>query len=64
VNFEIGVVDIGLARQQRLAFAARALHLQLLVGELGVGHDLGIVLGLAELDHGELVVEFLLDAAI
>ena len=30
---------------------------------LGVGDGLLILLGLAELDHGELVVELLLDAA-
>ena len=63
MDFEIAVVGIGLARQQRLELAPRHLGLELLERRLGVGDRLLILLGLAELDHGELVVELLLDAA-
>ena len=63
MHFEIGVVGVGLARQQRLELAARDLGLELAQRLLGLGDDLLVLLGLAELDHGELVVELLLDAA-
>ena len=54
---------IGLAREQRLELAARDVGLEPAQRLLGLGDDLGVLLGLAELDHGELVVELLLDAA-
>ena len=63
MDLDIGIVGIGLARQQRLELAAGDLGLKLLERLLGLGDDLLIVLGLAELDHGELIVELALDAA-
>ena len=48
--------------KQRLELAARHFGLELAQARLGFGDDLLIVLGLAELDQGDLVVEFLVDA--
>lgn len=62
VHLDIGVVGIGFARQQRLELAPRGLRLEAPERVLGFRHDLGVFLGLAELDHGELVVEVALDA--
>ena len=63
MDLDIAVVSVGLAGKQRLELAAGDLGLELLERLLGVGDGLGILLGLAELDHGDLVVELLLDAA-
>ena len=63
LHFEESVVGVGLARQQRLKLAPRRLGLQPLERGLGLGDHLRIVLGLAELDHGQLVVELALDLA-
>ena len=63
MDFEIGVVGVGLARQQRLELAPRRLGLQPLQRVLGFGDDALILLGLAELDHADLVVELALHAA-
>ena len=63
MNFEIAVVGVGLARQQRFQLAPRHLRLQALEGGFRLGDGLVVLLGLAQLDHGELVVELLLDAA-
>ena len=63
MNFEITVVGVGFARQQGFEFAPRHLRLQALEGGLGLGEGLVVLLGLAQLDHGELVVEIALDAA-
>ena len=63
VDLEIGIVGVGLARQQRLELAPRDLDLQPLERLFGVGDGLLVLLGLPQLDHGELVVELLLDAA-
>ena len=63
MDLEIGVVGIGLAREQRLELAPRRLGLERLERCLGVGDRLLVLLGFAELDHGDLVVELLLDAA-
>ena len=51
MDFEEGVVAVGLAGQQRLELAARRLGLQFLERGLGLGDDLGVFLGLAEFDH-------------
>ena len=59
----IGVVGVGLARQQRLQFAPRHFGLQPLERGLRLGNGLVVFFGFAELDHGELVVQLLLDAA-
>ena len=63
VDLEIAVVGVGLAREQRLEFAPRHLGLESLQRRLGFGDGLVVLLGLAEFDHGELIVELLLDAA-
>ena len=62
MHFEVGIVGVGLARQQRLELAARDLGLERAQRRLRLGDDLLVVLGLAELDHRDLVVEVLLDA--
>ena len=63
VDLEIGIVGVGLARQQRLELAPRHLGLELLERLFGVGDGLLVLLGLPQIDHGELVVQLLLDAA-
>src|SRR5678809_1027858 len=63
VHFEVAVVRIGFAREQRLHLAPRHVGLELAQGFLGLGDDFLILLGLAQLDHGELVVEIPLDSA-
>ena len=63
MDFEIGVVGVGFARQQRFELAPRGLGLERLEHRLGLGDDALILLGIAELDHGDLVVEIALDPA-
>ena len=63
MHFEIGIVGVGFAGQQRFELAARHLGLDPLERFLGFGDGCLILLGLAEFDHGDLVVELLLDAA-
>src|SRR5262249_35704146 len=63
MNLEIGIVVVGFARKQRLELAPRHLGLELAQRLLGLGDGLAVLLSFAELDHGELVVELLLDAA-
>jgi hypothetical protein len=62
MDLEEGVVVIGLAREQRLELAARDVGLEPAQRLLGLGDDAGIALGIAELDHADLVGELLLDA--
>ena len=62
MHLEVGIVGVGLAGKQRLELAARDLGLELAQRRLGFGDDLLIVLGLAELDQRQLIVELLLDA--
>ena len=61
MDFEVGVVAVGLAGQQRLELAPGDVLPEPAQPVLGVGDGGVVVLGLAELDHGELVVEFPLD---
>ncbi len=63
MDLQIAVVCIRLAREQRLKLAARDFALELLQRLLGVGDGVCVLLGLAQPDHGELVVELLLNAA-
>ena len=63
VHLEIGIVGVGLAGEQRLELAPRGFGLELLERFLGLGDDALILLGLAELDHADLVVEVALDPA-
>src|SRR6266536_2809141 len=62
VNLEEAVVGIRLARQQRLGLSALGFRLERVEYGFGFLDHLGVALGLAELDHGELVLELLLDA--
>ncbi len=63
MNLEIGIEAIGLAGQQRFQLTPRHVLLQGLQRGLGLGDDTGIVLGLAELDHVDIVLKFPLDLA-
>ena len=63
MDLEIGIELVGLARQQRFELAARDFLLQVLQRVFGVGDDARIVLGLAELDHADIVLELALDLA-
>ena len=63
MDFEIAVVGVGLAGEQRFQFAPRHFRLQALERGFRLGDGLVVLFGLAQLDHGELVVELLLDAA-
>ena len=62
MDLDIAVVGVGLAREQRLELPAIDLGLELPERLLGLGDDARILLGLAEADHGDLVVELLVDA--
>ena len=59
---KIGIVVVGLAREQRFEFAASNLGLEPAQGRFRFGDDVLIAFGLAEFDQGHLVVEVLLDA--
>jgi hypothetical protein len=63
MNFDIRIVGVGLAREERFELAPRDFRLELLQRRFRLGDGLLVFLGLAELDHGELIVELLLDAA-
>ena len=63
MHFQEGVDGIGLAGQQGLELAPRGFALQLLERGLRIGDDRLILLGLAELDQRDLVVQLLLDPA-
>ena len=63
MDFQIGLVGVGLAGQQRLGLAPRHFGSQRTQCVLGVVDDRLILLGLAELDHADIVFKLLLDAA-
>ena len=63
MDFEIGVVGVGLARQQRFELAPRGFGLEPLERAFGFGDDALILLGLAEFDHADVIVELALDPA-
>ena len=63
MDLEIGVVGVGLARQQRLQLAPRHLGLELFQCRLRFGNHSGVVLGLAEVDHADMILYLALDAA-
>jgi hypothetical protein len=63
MDLEIGVVRIGLARQQRLDLAPLRLVGDCLQRLLGVGDEARVVLGLGELDQADIVVQVLVEAA-
>ncbi len=61
VDFEIGVVGVRLARQQRLELAPLALGLERLQRRDALGLGRLVALGLAEFDQRRRVVELALD---
>ena len=63
MNLEIGIEAVGLARQQRLELAAGDFLLQIFQRGLGLGDHGLVVLGLAEFDHADIVLELALDLA-
>ena len=63
MDFEIAVVGVGLSREQRFEFAPRHLRPQTLERGFRLGDGVVVFFGLAQLDHGELIGEFLLHAA-
>ena len=63
VHFKIGIEAVGLAREQRFQLAARDFLLQGLERVLGLDHHALVVLGFAERDHFDIVVELTLDLA-
>src|SRR6476659_9214632 len=62
MDLDIGVVGVGLAREQGPDLAAVRLLPQLGERDLGVGDDAGVTLLLAERDQRDVVVEFADDA--
>ena len=64
MDFEIAIVAVGLARQQAFELAPCRLGAQLFERGLGLGDDLRLALGLAELDQFERVVDLALDAPV
>ena len=63
MDFEIGIQAVGLAGQQGLHLAPAELGLDLLESLFGFGDDLLILLGFAEFDQHQLVVQLPLDPA-
>lgn len=63
MDLEIGIELVGLAREQRFQLAPGDLLLEVLERLLGLSDHAGIVLGLAELDHADLILELALDLA-
>jgi hypothetical protein len=64
VHLEIGVVGIGLAREQALELALAGLRAQALERRLGLREDRLVALGLRKLDQAQRVLELTLDLAI
>ena len=64
MDFEIGIVGVGLAREQALELALAGFRAQPRQRRLGLGKDRLIVLGLGELDQAQRVIELALDLAI
>ena len=61
MHFEIAIVAVGFARQQRFQFAARDFDFELAQARFRFGDGFGVVLALAKLDQSDLIVELLLD---
>jgi hypothetical protein len=64
VHLEIGVVGVGLAREQALELALAGLLAQALQRRLGLGEDRLVALGLRELDQAQRILELALDLAV
>jgi hypothetical protein len=64
VHLEIGVVAVGLAREQALELALGRLLAEPFQRRLGLLEDRLVVLGLGELDQAQRVLELALDLAV
>ena len=64
MHLQIGVVGIGLAREQALELALAGFRAQAVERRLGLGEDRLVALGLRELDQAQRVLELALDLAI
>jgi hypothetical protein len=64
VHLEIGVVGVGLAREQALELALAGFLAQALERRLGLREDRLVALGLRKLDQAQRVLELTLDLAI
>jgi hypothetical protein len=64
MNFEITVVAVRLARQQAFELAPCRFGAQLFERGLGLGDDLRLAFGLAELDQFERIVDLALDPPV
>ena len=64
MHLDVGVVGVGLAREQALELALAGLLAEPLQRPLGLGEDRLIALGLRELDQAQRVFELALDLAI
>jgi hypothetical protein len=60
---EVGIEAVGFTRQQGLQLAAGDFLFQGFQRRLGFGNNPLVVLGLAELDHADIVLELTLDLA-
>ncbi len=63
MHFDERVEAVGLPGQQRLQFATRDLGLELLQGGFRLGDNTRVFLGVAELDHADIVLNLAFDAA-
>ncbi len=63
MNLEIGIEPVGLAAKQRFQLAPRDFLLEAFQRGFGFADDRFIALGLAELDHADIVGELALDLA-
>ena len=64
MHLDIAVVGVGLARQQRLDRAPLRLLVELLELRLTLGNGGAIVLGLAQLDQRDAVIELALELLV
>jgi hypothetical protein len=62
VDFQIAVVRVRLAGQQRFELAPGDFRFQLAQRIFSVADRLGVVFAFAEFDHHQLIAEFLIDA--
>ena len=59
MDFEIGIIGIGLARKQAFKFTLGSDFANIAQALLGLGNGFGIAFGFAKLDQTDIVFEFL-----
>jgi hypothetical protein len=64
MDFEIAIVAVGLPRQQAFELAPRRLGAQFSERGLGLGDDLRLAFGLAQLDQFKRIVDLALDPPV